>query len=94
MNCSVSWCDQTACMFTGMCRVHTQELEIGDPRLGPVIKFQNSPGGQPQTGDSMKFFSMVTDKDGDDQLSEVSKDFFSQYVSIEGDGKTQLAFAS
>jgi len=67
----VTWCDQTACLVTGLCRMHTQELEIGDPRLGPVVKFQKTPGGLLTPGEVGKFFSLVTDKDGDDQLSEV-----------------------
>lgn len=63
-------------MVSGLCRMHTQELEVGDPRLGPVVKFQKTPGQILRPDDSRKFFSMVIDKDGDDQLSEVPESFY------------------
>ena len=69
-------------MVTGMCRMHTQELEMDDPRLGPVVKFQNSSGHPGQPGALRNFF-LVTDKDGDDQLSEVPEDLYPR-LHIEG----------
>ena len=76
-------------MVTGMCRMHTQELEVGDPRLGPVVKFQNSPGHPGHPG-ALRNFLLVTDKDGDDQLSEVSEDLHPR-VHVQGSGPVEVA---
>jgi len=72
-----------------MCRMHTQELEVGDPRLGPVVKFQNSPGHSGGPGALRNFF-LVTDKDGDDQLSEVPEDLYPR-VHVQGSGPITIA---
>jgi hypothetical protein len=85
MNCSVTWCDQTACSVTGMCRMHTQELDLGDPRLGPLLEIQKSPG---DLGPFRNFF-LVTDKDGNDQLSEVSEGFYPR-VPFQSTGATPV----
>ena len=68
-----------------MCRMHTQELDIGDPRLGPLLEFQKTPG---DLGPFRNFF-LVTDKNGDDQLSEVPESFYPR-VPVQGPGATQV----
>lgn len=76
-------------MVTGLCRMHTQELDVGDPRLGPIVKFQNSPG-HPVRPRALRNFFLVTDKDGDDQLCEVSEDFYPR-VHVQGAGAAEVA---
>jgi hypothetical protein len=78
-------------MVTGMCRVHTQELDMDDPRLGPVIKFRKISGQDPGPPVFRKLFSLVTDKDGDDQLSEVPEAVHPPKLCVEGTGKVELA---
>jgi hypothetical protein len=78
-------------MVTGLCRIHTQELDLDDPRLGPVVKFQKISGVDPRPPVFRKLFSLVTDKDGDDQLSEVSEAVYPPKLPIESTGKVELA---
>jgi hypothetical protein len=68
--------------------MHTQELEMDDPRLGPIVKFQKISGQNPRPIDFRKIFSMVIDKDGDDQLSEVSEGIYPSEVYIKSTGET------
>lgn len=75
-----------------MCRMHTLELPVGDPRLGPHLRFfpvSLRPGEFPKKFG--KLFSVTTGKDGYDQVSEVSEDFYAPDVSVEVSGQTQLS---
>ena len=90
--CEVSWCMDPVCEPSGLCRVHVLDLPAGDPRLGPKVKFYSGssrPGSLPRT--SGKFFSLVTGKDGFDQLSEVPESFYAPEVPIEGPGAPDRA---
>ena len=82
--CTISWCDKSACTVTGLCRIHTQELDMDDPRLGPVVKFQKISGSDPRPPVFRKLFSLVTDKDGDDQLSEMSEAVHPSQLLVQG----------
>lgn len=86
MGCQAEWCAQSECLITGRCRMHTQELQPDHPSLGPFLEFS---GGQnaPQL---FRNFFLVTDKDGDDQLSPVSKDIYAQ-VPVQGAGETSVS---
>jgi len=89
-------CDTTiVCEPTGMCRMHTLELPVGDPSLGPSILFfpiSLSPGQFPKRFG--KLFSMTTGKDGYDQVSEVPEAFYAPDVPIEMSRQTQVALKS
>ena len=86
-------CDTTiVCEPTGMCRMHTLELPVGDPRLGPPLRFfpvSLRPGEFPKKFG--KLFSVTTGKDGYDQVSEVPEDFYAPDVSVEVSGQAQLS---
>jgi hypothetical protein len=78
-----------------MCRMHSLELPVGDPRLGPALRFfpiSLSPGQFPKRFG--KLFYMTTGKDGHDQVSEVPEDFYAPDVPIEMPGQTQVALES
>jgi hypothetical protein len=89
-------CDTTiTCEPTGMCRMHTLELPVGDPRLGPALRFfpiPIRPGEFPKRFG--KLFCVTTGKDGYDQVSEVPEDFYAPDVPIEMPGQTQVALES
>ena len=89
MGCQVEWCNQPECLITGLCRMHTQELEPSHSSLGPFLK---TPGGQ-NVPELFGNFFLVTDKDGDDQLSPVSKDIYAP-VSVQGSGETPVSSVS
>jgi hypothetical protein len=90
MGCS---CGQALiCEPTGMCRMHTLELPVGDPRLGPSLRFfpiALGPGQFPKRFG--KLFCVTTGKDGYDQVSEVSEDFYAPDVPVEMSGQAQVA---
>lgn len=64
---------------------------MDDPRLGPYVKFQKISGSGSRPPVFRKLFSMVIDKDGDDQLSEVSEEVYTPDVPVQGEGKVGLA---
>lgn len=84
-------CDQPVCEPGGMCRMHTLELPVGDPRLGPSIRFfpiSLRPGQFPKRFG--KLFWLTTCKDGHDQVSEVPEAFYASDVPIEVSGQTKV----
>ena len=77
MKCEVDWCQDRPCLPSARCRHHLED--------GPTLKFlprNLGVGGSP--GTQGKFFILVTDKDGNDQLSEVSEGLHARQVPIEG----------
>lgn len=55
--------------------------------LGPVVQYSplNIQAGVCLRSQG-KIFMLVTDKDGDDQLSEVPEDFYAPEVHVQGEG--------
>ena len=69
-------------------------IDMEDPivNMGPVVNYSplNIQAGLFLRSQG-KIFMLVTDKDGDDQLSEVPEDFYAPEVPIESQGTSSEA---
>jgi len=81
MKCEVDWCQDRPCPPSVRCCHHLE----GATDVGPVLKFLPRNVEEGGLLDFQgKFFMLYTDKDGNDQMSEVSDALYTRQVPIEG----------